>query len=197
MPLGPAVVLALASQCAPSVAPETLLSVVRVESGLEPLVIGVNRPAPDRVHPTSLSEAVAIATRLIETGANIDLGLGQINSANLVSLGLTVADAFEPCHNLQAAGAVLLQAYQSQGPVPGREQIALRTALSIYTTGRSDRGFRNGYVAKVSAAMRVIVPPLEAKSPQPITAPPPAWNVFAKAGSGVRIEFTAIEGDHP
>ena len=197
MPLAPAIVLALASQCAPSVAPETLLSVVRVESGFDPLVIGVNRPAPNRIHPTSLPEAVATATKLIGSGANIDLGLSQINSANLASLGLSVADAFEPCRNLQAAGAVLQQAYQGQSPSPGREQVALRTALSIYNTGRTDRGFRNGYVAKVSAAARLAVPPLDSAPPSSRADAPPAWDVFAQAGGGARIVFTSAEKDRP
>ena len=197
MLLGPAVVLALASQCARSVAPETLVSMVRVESGFDPLAIGVNRPARGRIHPRSQLEAVAISTRLIASGANIDLGLGQINSANLGALGLTIADAFEPCRNLQAAGTVLQQAYQSQSPAPGREQVALRSALSIYNTGRTDRGFRNGYVAKVSAAAGLTVPRLDSASPATPADPPPAWDVFAQAGAGAPIVFTSAEKDRP
>jgi type IV secretion system protein VirB1 len=198
MPLTPAVVLTLARQCAPGVAPETLLSVVRVESGLDPLVISINRPAPSRVHPTSLPDAVATATRLIALGSNIDLGLGQINSANLAPLGLGIADAFEPCLNLRAAGAVLKQAYQSQAPRPGREQAALRTALSIYNTGRADRGFRNGYVAKVSAAAAMSVPALE-QSPSDSPSNPAArpWDVFGQGDAGAPIVFTSAEKDHP
>lgn len=128
--------LILASHCAPAVAPETLVSVARVESAFDPLVIGVNRPAAGRIHPKSLAEAVVTATGLIASGAKIDLGLEQINSSNLMRLGLTVADAFEPCLNLHAAGQVLQQAYWGQAPSPGSEQAALRTALSIYNTGQ-------------------------------------------------------------
>jgi type IV secretion system protein VirB1 len=197
MPLGPAIVLALASQCAPAVAPETLLSVVRVESGFDPFVIGVNRPTPARIHPKSMSQAVTAARRLIASGADIDLGLGQINSANLAPLGLSIADAFDPCRNPQAAGAVLQQAYQSQSPTPGREQAALRSALSIYNTGRNDRGFRNGYVAKVSAAARLAVPPLDPAPPSTPADPPAAWDVFAQAGASAPLVFTSAEKDRP
>jgi type IV secretion system protein VirB1 len=197
MPLAPALVLTLARQCAPTVAPETLLSVARVESGLDPLAIGVNRPAPARLHPTSFPDAVAAATRLIASGSNIDLGLGQINSANLASLGLGIAEAFEPCRNLRAAGAVLLQAYQSQSPSPGQEQAALRAALSIYNTGRADRGLRNGYVAKVSAEAAKTVPPLQPSLSQSPPKPAPAWDVFGYGDTHATIVFTSAEKDRP
>ena len=48
MPLSPALVLMLAGHCAPTVAAETLVSVVRVESAFDPLVIGVNGSAARR-----------------------------------------------------------------------------------------------------------------------------------------------------
>ena len=195
MPLSSALVLMLASHCAPTVAAETLVSVVRVESAFDPLAIGVNGPKPSRIRPASLSDAVVTATSLIARGANIDLGLGQINSASLGRLGLSVADAFEPCRNLRAAGQVLPQAYQGQASSPGREQSALRTALSIYNTGRTDRGFRNGYVAKVSAAAGLAVPALAPAGPDTPLPPSPTWDVFAATRSPVRLIFTTASGE--
>lgn len=187
MPIDLATVLALAQACAPSVAPMTLASVLRVESGFDPLVIGINTPRHARLTPKSLAEATATAERLIAAGDNIDLGLGQINSRNLAWLGLSAADAFDPCRNLAASAQVIAAGYDRAGPRPGAEQAALRTALSYYNTGDAQRGFRNGYVTKVTAAAGRIVPALQPNNSQtPTVAPepaplPPAWDVFARA----------------
>jgi len=186
MPIALAAFLTLAQACAPSVAPVTLGSVVRIESGFDPLVIGINSPRRERVTPKSTAEAVSTAERLIAAGDSIDLGLGQINSRNLAWLGLSVAESFDPCRNLAAAARVLKADFDRAGRTPGDEQTALRTALSYYNTGDAGRGFRNGYVAKVTAAANQIVPALStvadaavpaAPSPEP---PPAAWDVFAR-----------------
>lgn len=195
MPLPLRVVLALAEACAPSVAAQTLTSIVRVESAFDPLAIGINGPNPRRIHPRTVDEAIRTATHLVNSGANVDLGLGQINSSNLTRLNLTIADAFEPCRNLRGTGQVLEAAYRSQAPASGQEQAGLRRALSIYNTGHTDRGFRNGYVAKVSAAAGAPMAP----SPPPSSTIPeaPAWDVFGHAGS-VRLVFTpTTSGDTP
>jgi type IV secretion system protein VirB1 len=189
MPLDLAALLTLAETCAPAVAPSTLLAISQVESGFDPLVIGVNGPASRRLTFTSPAAAAAAAHRLVATGANIDLGLGQINVRNLPRLGLSVEAAFDPCRNLAASAQVLTADYLRTAPAAGQEQDGLRTALSYYNTGRPDRGFANGYVAKVSAAAARIVPALEASDaparPQP--APPPAerpaWAVFGGASA--------------
>src|SRR3546814_7137337 len=81
-------------------------------------------------------------------GYSVDLGLGQINSRNMRWLGLTLETVFDPCKNIEALGRVLTQNYIKA--IAGRDpQTALRIALSLYNTGSSSRGFRNGYVAKV------------------------------------------------
>ena len=67
---------ALAVQCAPWVAPQTLLAVVRVESGFDPLAIGVNGAQRTQLHPGTAEEATATAERLINQGLSVDLGLG-------------------------------------------------------------------------------------------------------------------------
>jgi type IV secretion system protein VirB1 len=179
-------VMALANQCAPAVAPKTLAAVVRVESGFDPLAIGVNGSTPRRLRPKSPPEAVATATRLLAQGANIDLGLGQINSANLGWLGLSVADAFDPCRNLAAAARVLQAGYNTDGGA-GDEQAALRRSLSRYNTGDAQRGFNNGYVAKVVRAAAQIVPAIQPApeilaAPLSTAPPPPAWDVFGQIG---------------
>ena len=187
MAISLAAAFALAAQCAPTIAPETLLSVVQVESRFEPLAIGVNGAPRITVAPTSVDDAVAKAGALIAAGRSVDLGLAQINSRNLAWLGLPVEDAFDPCRNLAAAGRVLRGGYDAdQASVLGEQQ-ALRVALSRYNTGDAARGFDNGYVAKVVSASARVVPaiqptlgtPTEAAEPPPSR---PAWDVFGQTG---------------
>ncbi|HEY2355942.1 MAG TPA: lytic transglycosylase domain-containing protein [Phenylobacterium sp.] len=187
MPLDLSAMQTLAEACAPSVAPATLLAISKVESGFDPLVIGVNGTAPRRLSFQSPSAAAAAARQLIAEGASVDLGLGQINSRNLPGLGLSLEAAFDPCRNLAAAAQVLVSDYLRTAHAVGQEQYGLRTALSYYNTGRPDRGFTNGYVTKVLAAAARIVPALAAPDIQPLFPPPhapsehPAWAVFGGA----------------
>ena len=174
----------LAQQCAPDVAPVTLAAVVKVESGFDPLAINVNGGAKLARKPRSVAEAVATAERLLQAGASIDVGLGQINSANFARTGLTLPQLFEPCANLRAASTILLSDYQRHAQRVGSGQTALTAALSTYNTGSPTRGVANGYVGKVSAAaMRLdgqrpqvpVVPaiaPGQIPSPIPVSLPP-------------------------
>lgn len=171
------VVLALAQQCAPSVAPETLLSVVRTESAFNPNAIGVNTGRRLRRQPYTRAEAVQMATELQRAGANFDLGLGQINSSNFGWLGLTVSTALDPCRNLAAAARVLETNYGTARRSTSDPQAALRVALSMYNTGSPTRGFRNGYVTKVAGSARHVVPAIS--EPAALTSPPPDLTVVA------------------
>jgi len=193
MAISLAAALALAAQCAPTVAPETLLSVVQVESRFEPLAIGVNGAARIMVAPTSVDDAVAKAGALIAAGRSIDLGLAQINSKNLSWLGLSLPEVFEPCTNLRAAARILQGGYARSDAVHVGEQAALKTALSYYNTGDPARGFSNGYVGKVATAAERIVPaigvaslasPSESRPAAPPEIPPPPWDVFGEVHHG-------------
>jgi type IV secretion system protein VirB1 len=189
MPLPDA--LALAAECAPTVAPETLLSVVQVESGFDPLAIGVNGKPRITVRAATRRQAAEKVSALIAAGRSVDLGLAQINSRNLVWLGLTVEAAFDPCRNLAAAARVLREGYDATSAQTLGQQAALHVALSRYNTGDSSRGFRNGYVAKVTSAATRLVPAIQlapASSSRPAMAasealPRPSWDVFGQATS--------------
>jgi type IV secretion system protein VirB1 len=202
-----ATIIAFASQCAPTVAPETVLAIIRTESRGRPFALGVNgarQPAPQ----SNAVDAVAVARRYIAAGYSVDLGLGQINSRNMRKLGLAWETVFDPCTNIDALGRILTQNYSAVKA--GRDpQLALRLALSMYNTGSTSRGFRNGYVGKVvgnAGVADVVVsvdpaPSVSAAPPSgdarqiivaenitpqpPITqsrpSPPPAWNVFERA----------------
>jgi type IV secretion system protein VirB1 len=139
--------LALASQCAPSVAPETVLAIIQTENSGEQFALNVNggrQPA----RQTNAADAATTARRYVAAGYSVDLGLGQINSRNMRWLGLTWDTVFDPCTNVAALAHVLTTNYNA---VKARRdpQTALRVALSMYNTGSQTRGFHNGYVAKV------------------------------------------------
>ena len=87
--------LALASQCAPSVAPETVLAIIQTESSGEQFALNVNggrQPA----RQSNAADAAVTARRYVAAGYSVDLGLGQINSRNMRWLGLTWDTVFDP-----------------------------------------------------------------------------------------------------
>lgn len=139
-----------------AVAVETGAAVARAESGFNTLAIHDNTTGRSYT-PHSLTEAVAVATALHTVGNPLDLGLMQVNSANLARLGLTIARAFNPCRNMAAGAQVLVDDYLA-GHANRDVQLRLRQALSRYNTGDSAAGFVNGYVTRVQAAAAQIVP---------------------------------------
>ena len=210
-----AAILALSLQCAPSVAPQTIAAIVATESQGEPFALNVNRGP--RLRPAATpAAAAALAQRYVAAGYSVDLGLGQINSRNMRKLGLTWQTVFDPCTNLAALGRILTDNYQAA--LGGREpQTALRIAFSLYNTGNTSRGFRNGYVGRVVGNAGVsdlpdAGPPLSAAVVEDdrfgiVTentvltttvlkrdAVPPAWNIFARAAYARRaaLPSTAI-----
>ena len=181
--LAMATVLSLAAQCAPGVAPDTVAAIAQAESGLDPLAIHDNT-VQRTFQPADLPEAIALATDLIVAQHHsVDLGLMQVNSANFATLGLSITNAFDACHSIEAGGHVLSSAYQR----------ALRGALSAYNTGDPQRGVSNGYVSRVEHAalsfhrsMLALRRPRNSESP---TTRRRGWDVFAQSG-GTPFVFT-------
>jgi type IV secretion system protein VirB1 len=138
----------LAHQCAPAVHANTLAHVVQVESGYNPYAIGVVGAHLER-QPRNRVEAVATADWLAAHHFNYSVGLGQVNQSNFAKYGLTVATAFEPCRNLQAAAAILTDCYLRAYQMRSDEQPALRDAFSCYYSGNFTTGYKVGYVIKV------------------------------------------------
>ena len=183
----------LALRCGPSVAPSTLASIARTESAFEPLSINDNTTGTSGV-PATRDIAVQIASKLLEAGHSVDIGIMQINSANFGRLGLTLEAAFDPCKSVAAGAAVLAGGYTGGATHEG-QQSALRVALSKYNTGDAQRGFANGYVHKVELAAGRIVPALDVGAAPaaidsqslPAAAPvapadpnaPPSWDVWS------------------
>jgi type IV secretion system protein VirB1 len=214
-----AAIAALATQCAPNVAPQTVVAIVQTESRGNSLALNVNG-ARQPARQLAVVDAATTARRYIAAGYSVDLGLGQINSRNMRKLGLTWETVFDPCTNIAALGQVLTQSYQTV--IGGRRpQIALRLAISLYNTGSPLRGFRNGYVAKVvgnagvadgvtinhnepaassanaadfrSAIIAENAPSSDGPIDRPL--PPPTWNVFARAAyTREALSQTATKG---
>lgn len=148
----------LVQQCAPWASPQTMASIVKLESGFKPLAIGINGGYRLLRQPATKEEAVATASALIAGGHNIDMGLGQINSKNLTKLNLSLSDVFDGCKNIAAAARLLSWNFEAAKSKIAGEQQALLAAISTYNTGNMVSGFRNGYVAGVVANAGVAMP---------------------------------------
>jgi type IV secretion system protein VirB1 len=196
-----AIVAQLAGSCAPEVAPGTLAAIAATESGFDPLAVYDNTTAQSW-RPQSRADATLLARTLIGAGHAVDLGLMQIDSANLARLHLAVSQSFDACASLFAGARVLAADYRPNGVGSGgkahaAQQAALRVALSRYNTGSPDAGFRNGYVRRVvDAAVRVVpeIDPGAVLSGEPATPTDPPlrtnWNVFG-AGTSQKHGDTA------
>jgi type IV secretion system protein VirB1 len=154
---------ALAQRCAPDVAAETLAAIAGTESGFNRLAIHDNT-ARTAVAAGSDAEAIGAASRLIAAGHSVDLGVMQINAANLQRLGLTVQAAFDACRSIAAGAAILREGY-SGDRTHDDQQAALRVAISRYNTGDAVRGFANGFVGRVERSARLLVPALDIGQP--------------------------------
>jgi type IV secretion system protein VirB1 len=164
----------LLRQCSPNIGPRTMAAIVEVESGGRPYVIHDN--TLDRTFTAvDTREAVAWSYQLLRARHSIDLGIAQINNANLTRLGMSVPEAFDPCVNLHGGATILAYDYQSAVAEFGPGQFALRRAIGAYNTGSIFSGY--GYIEKILAAAGLaaeqdfVVPNLAPLSPfaQPLS----------------------------
>ena len=144
------------------------------ESGGDPLIIGVNTDAPHGlpasvIRSATIEEATQQARALILQGRSIDLGLMQINSAQLARHALTIETALDACRSM-AAGADHFAA---------DVDAVLNLAHRRYNTGSVERGA--AYAAQVEQVLaRVRAGPLtpagtvnsDIATPQPVRPPP-------------------------
>lgn len=146
---------ALMVHCAPAVAPSTMIAIVRVESGGDPLAIGDNTTARS-YHLRDRATAEAFARRLLKAGHLLDLGIAQIDSMNLAGFGVNARTIFDPCINVSISSRILSRDYALSVRRYGSGQVALRHAIGMYNTGRLDAGAR--YVERVVAAAGIREP---------------------------------------
>lgn len=140
---------ALLNSCAPMVAPHTMESVITVESGGQSNAIGDNTSGRS-YFPSTKSEAISIASYLLAQGHSLDMGLSQVNSANIRAYGLSLSQAFDPCWNVHTGGAILQGDYVTAMRQFGPGQVALVHAIGAYNTGSIYAGA--GYASKVVQA---------------------------------------------
>lgn len=149
--------LALATECAPTVAPQTMAAVVSVESTFNPYAIGVVGGRLAR-QPDNKDEAIATAKQLAADGWNFSLGVAQVNRHNLPKYNIGYAEAFDPCKNMQVGSKILEDCYIRASKLMHDPQAALQASFSCYYSGNFTRGFKPdkagepSYVEKVLAS---------------------------------------------
>lgn len=194
--------LALAIQCAPDVAPDTISRIVKTESGFNPWAIGVVG-TPLKRQPKTKEEALNAIKQLDSKNANFSIGLAQINRQYF-----DVKDAesvFVPCTNLKMGADILKDCYYRALKKGDSEQQALRKSFSCYYSGNYTRGFvkeNNGtsYVERVVAAnaTKIKVPALndEAVIQEPTRREVPAyddWDVLQQYPKYTKPELNGGE----
>ncbi|WP_176465231.1 MULTISPECIES: lytic transglycosylase domain-containing protein [Pseudomonas] len=178
----------LAAKCAPAVHPQTLKSLIGNESTYNPYAIGVVNGRLER-QPQSLREAVATAERLEREGFRFSVGIGQLLVTNMRALGLSYAQAFEPCRNLQAISELMVKNYTKALTANPNPQEALRDSLSMYYSGNPVRGYQPDKEGDLSYVQKVVVGALNPSSTDPIV---PA--VVATAGDEAIPVSAALPG---
>lgn len=178
--------LALAKDCAPTVAPQTMAAIVSVESGKNPYAIGVVGGRLTR-QPTNQQEAIATAKSLAANGWNFSVGVAQVNRFNLPKYEISFDQAFDACTNIRVGSKILEDCYVRASKYTPEPQAALQSAVSCYYSGNFKRGFqpdeagKPSYVDKVLAAADMtaqaipVVPNIQstaANKPQVVRAAP-------------------------
>lgn len=160
----------LFAQCASDVAPETLHTLIGVESSRNPYAIAVvyDKNTPDEkklrfTQPQTEQEAqdiiLALNTEPI-TYKSYSVGLMQVNSSNFKQYGITKENMFNACKNIEAGAGIFKACYASakKNNQQKNEQELLRIASSCYYSGNETRGFKtekNGtsYVDRINATV--------------------------------------------
>lgn len=140
---------ALLQQCAPKVAPVTMMAIIKTESHGNPLALNLNKGKRLLYQAKNPLQAKAWAEYLEHHGYNFDIGLAQVNIKNAHKYGYSASQLLDPCNNLRVASDILLKNYNQAISGSFSQQEALYKAISAYNTGNYHSGFNNGYVTKV------------------------------------------------
>jgi type IV secretion system protein VirB1 len=159
-------IAALGRQCVPTAPLSTLSALVQTESGGNPNAMQIDFPRAllKRWHlptgtivlkhqPTNSQEALAWLRYFQTHGIYVDLGLMQVSSYEAKRRKIDPESLLDPCTNLRAGWQILEDAYRIEVATYGPGQTALQHALSRYNTGDTARGFDNGYVQRIFAAL--------------------------------------------
>jgi type IV secretion system protein VirB1 len=154
----------LAAQCAPQVPTELLAAIASVESGFQPLMVR-GKVSTDVVR--TAGEGVAVVVGRMDAGDDMTVGLMGLDALTLAADGLSYAEAFDACRNVEAAGRVidsLWKAAEKMGMSPSKAE---RQAVRGYFQRSVARvGTVDAYEARVMAersALRAGLPRLTLK----------------------------------
>lgn len=181
--------LALALECAPTVAPQTMAAVVSVESTFNPYAIGVVGGRLAR-QPKNQDEAVATARQLASDGWNFSLGVAQVNRYNLPKYNIGYAEAFDACTSLRVGSKILEDCYVRASKGTPDQQAALQKAFSCYYSGNFTRGFKPDKVGEPSYVQKVLAN--AGIEPKAIAVVP-----SIKTGNGAKPQFDKAAGEAP
>lgn len=156
--------VSLAGRCAPGAPADTLLAIANTESALYANAISINRPYAAarragysdgqlvlRKQPKDRKEATYWLSWFGIHRYTVSIGLMQVNSEMAPRFHLKPEQLLEPCTNLRVGAAILISVYTESAREMGEGFYALDVALSLYNSGNSITGFRNGYVANIYA----------------------------------------------
>lgn len=156
MNIAPQILLSLFAQCAADVAPETLNTLINVESSRNPYAIAVvyDKSVKDSdkltfSQPSSEDEALRIIDQLTakKTHKSYSVGIMQVNSTNFQKYGITRANMFDACKNISTGAKIFQSCYETakQNSPQEHEQTLLRRAASCYYAGNEIRGYQPDY----------------------------------------------------
>ena len=130
------------------VALDVLIGIASVESGVHPLIV---RDGAKLVIVASAGEGVSFVLGSGERGREFGLGLLGLTAARLQSVGVPIADAFEPCAAMRAAA--LLMAKSRAVPERAKYAPTVMDKVIIRDWWRPDYRFVSGmaYEAAVNA----------------------------------------------
>jgi len=138
--------------CGPAVHPYTTAALIVAESKGNPYAIGDNTTKRS-YFPSTKPEAVALASKLLQSGHRLDMGLTQISSPWLKPWAVSLDQVFDACTNIRLGTYILADNYQRCATSGLGEKDALLCALSRYNTGTATGGYE--YVYRVLATANV------------------------------------------
>lgn len=167
-------IAALGRQCVPEAPLSTLSAIVSVESGGNQNAFEIDFPKTLlkrwrlpagtialKRQPANAQEALAWLRYFETYGIYVDLGLMQVSSYEAKRRKIDPESLLDPCTNVRTGWQILDDAYRIEITTYGPGQTALQHALSRYNTGDTARGFDNGYVQRVLAALHRLPRPSE------------------------------------
>lgn len=121
-------------KCSAFASPVTMEKIAYVESGGKPYIIHDNTANKSYIFKSRRS-AVNEARYLIKSGHNIDMGLAQINSANIYNFNIPITRVFNPCYNIYVGSYILYSDYNKAVLKFGNTRTALFRTLEAYNSG--------------------------------------------------------------